>query len=94
MCKIWNEFYYIILNLTGWTGLSGLSGLSGYFFCLHQFPEEIDKTQSTLGGKKCFRLTIDFYLISVPRNFGDLMLIVTYPAEGDRVFFVSSGNKE
>jgi len=64
------------------------------FFCLHQFPEEIDETQSTLGGKKCFRLTIVFYLISLPRNFADLMLIITYPAEGDRVFFVSSGNKE
>jgi hypothetical protein len=28
------------------------------FFCLHQFPEEIDETQSTFSGKKNFRVTI------------------------------------
>jgi len=28
------------------------------FFCLHQFPEEIDETQSTFSGKKSFRITI------------------------------------
>ena len=41
----------IFLNQTGFTGLSGC------FCCLHQFPEEIDETQSTFGGKNRFRFT-------------------------------------
>jgi hypothetical protein len=42
-----NGFVYTKFYLTGLTGFSGS-------FCLHQFPEEIDETQSTFGGEKNF----------------------------------------
>jgi len=45
--KIMNGFVYTKFYLTGLTGFSGS-------FCLHQFPEEIDETQSTFGGEKNF----------------------------------------
>ena len=28
------------------------------FFCIHQFPEELDETQSTFVGKKIYKFTI------------------------------------
>jgi hypothetical protein len=55
--------------------------------------EEIDETQSTLGGKKNF-IQLFLYLISAPKSCGCLMPILICLAAGDCVFFISSGNKE
>jgi len=54
------DSHYIFSNKTGYTGILG-------FFCLHQFPEEIDETQSTFGGKKGFILLF-LHMISPPIN--------------------------
>jgi hypothetical protein len=72
-----NGFYSIILNMTGFTGLSG------YIFGLHQFPEEIDETQSTFGGKNNSVVTnipsFKFY----QNNCGHLVVIINNLAGGD-----------
>ena len=72
-----NGFYFILFNQTGFTGLTG------YFFGLHQFPEEIDETQSTFGGKNNSVVTniplFNFY----QNNCGHLVVIINYLAGGD-----------
>jgi hypothetical protein len=77
--KYWYGFYYIYLKS---------DRIFRIFFCHHQFPVEIDETQSTFGGKGKLRVT------NILHNCGHLFANIKYLAECNWAVFVSSANKE
>ena len=64
------------------------------FFVIINFRKKLMKARSTFGGIK--NLTLADIALSefLPNNSGQHIAILSYFAEGNQVFFVSSGNKE
>jgi hypothetical protein len=52
------------------------------------------KPQSTFGGTKNLRVTYIPVFKFLPKNYGHQIAIISCFAEGNWVFFASSGNKE
>jgi hypothetical protein len=64
------------------------------FFVFINFQKKLIKPQSTLGGTKNLSVTNIPVFKFLPKNCGHQIVIISYFAEGNWVFFVSSGNKE
>jgi hypothetical protein len=73
---------------------TGLTGLSGYFFVIINFRKKLMIRQSTFGGIKNVMVANMALSEFLPENSGHHTVILSYVAEGNWVFFVSSGNRE
>jgi hypothetical protein len=83
---VWIQLYYFLSDR--------INRIVRIFFVFINFRKKLMKPQSTFGGIK--NLTVAKIALSefLAKNGGHHIVIISYSAEGNWVFFVSSGNKE